>query len=174
MSWFNHLCLIIASKIYDCEPMYFYDAMNSSNASNWMNFVIIELNSLNKNNTWILVERSKNVKVHNSRWIFKIKEGIKDVEQTRYKAKLVSQGFAQRKSIDFNKIFSLVVKFTIIRILLSLLTQFDLLVEQMDVKISFLHGNLDEKIYMLKLEGFIKNGNENLVWLLNKSLYGLK
>ena len=51
---------------------------------------------------------------------------------------------------------------------------FDLHLEQLDVKIAFLHGNLGEEIYMLQPEGFEEQGKENLVYRLNKSLYGLK
>lgn len=52
--------------------------------------------------------------------------------------------------------------------------RFDLQLEQLDVKITFLHRELDEKIYMLKLEGLKKMGKENLVHRLAKSLYNLK
>ena len=46
--------------------------------------------------------------------------------------------------------------------------------EQLDVKTIFLHGNLEEDIYMIQLEEFIVQGQENLVYKLRKSLYGLK
>ena len=46
--------------------------------------------------------------------------------------------------------------------------------EQLDVKTTFLHGNLEEEIYMMQPEGFQVHGKENLVCRLNKSLYGLK
>ena len=51
---------------------------------------------------------------------------------------------------------------------------FDLHLEQLDVKTTFLHGELEEEIYMFQSEGFGETGNENLVCRLNKSLYGLK
>ena len=50
----------------------------------------------------------------------------------------------------------------------------DLKVEQLDVKTTFLHGDLEEEIYMHQPEGFVEKGKENLVWRLRKSLYGLK
>jgi hypothetical protein len=70
-----------------------------------------------------------------------------DVEK-RYKARLVVKGFAQKKGIDFDEIFSPVVKMTSIRTILSLVAVEDLHLEHLDVKTSFLHGDLEEEIYM--------------------------
>lgn len=70
--------------------------------------------------------------------------------------------------------FSLVVKHTSIRILMPLGTHLNWEIEKLDVKTVFLHGDLDENIYTNQLESFIKPGNEELVCLLKKSLYGLK
>jgi len=71
----------------------------------------------------------------------------------RYKARLVARGFSQQEGIDYNEIFSPVVKHCSIRILLSLVTQLNLELHQMDVTTAFLHGNLEEKIYMKISEG---------------------
>jgi len=84
------------------------------------------------------------------------------------------KGFAQKKDIDFNEVFSLVVKMSSIRVVLGLATSLNLEVEQLDVKIAFLHGDLNEEIYMDRPEGFKIKGKENLVCRLRKSLYGLK
>ena len=66
------------------------------------------------------------------------------------------------------------VKHTSIKTVLSLVVYFDMELEQMDVKTAFLHGELEETIYMLKLEGFTQHGHEHLVCKLKESLYGLK
>jgi len=71
------------------------------------------------------------------------------------------------------RFFSPVVKHTSIRMVLAIVVQFDLELEQMDVKITFLHGEL-EKIYMKQPESYIQEGKENKVCLLKKSLYRLK
>ena len=84
------------------------------------------------------------------------------------------KGYAQKEGTDFNEIFSPVVRFTTIKIVLSMCATFDLHLEQLDVKTTFLHGELEEEIYMLQPEDFAEIGNENLVCKLNKSLYGLK
>jgi hypothetical protein len=97
-----------------------------------------------------------------------------DGGKKRYKARLVVKGFAQKKGIDFDEIFSPVVKMTSIRTILSLVVVEDLHLEQLDVKTTFLHGDLEEEIYMQQPQGYEVKGKENLLCKLNKSLYGLK
>ena len=94
--------------------------------------------------------------------------------QLRYKARFVVKGFNQKKSIDFEEIFSPVVKMSSTRVSISLATRLNLEVEQLDVKTAFLQGDLEEEIYMQQLQGFEVKGKENLVCELKKSLYGLK
>ena len=65
--------------------------------------------------------------------------------------------------IDFGDIFSPVAKVTSIRLLLSVVVEFDFEVEQMDVKTTFLHGDLEEDIYMKQPEGFMLKGKKELV-----------
>ena len=86
----------------------------------------------------------------------------------------MSQGFTQREGIDYNEIFSLVVKHSSIRMVLALVVQQDMELEQLDVKTAFLHGELEEEIDMMQPEGFIEEGMDDKVCLLKKSLYGLK
>ncbi|OAE25205.1 hypothetical protein AXG93_855s1040 [Marchantia polymorpha subsp. ruderalis] len=113
-----------------------------------------ELKSLKENETWTVVDKPASKKIVGSRWIFKLKEGIPGVEKPRYKARLVAKGFSQQEGIDYNKIYSPVVKHRSIRIILSMVAIFDLELEQMDVKTAFLYGDLDETIYMQQPEGF--------------------
>ncbi|CAL1378886.1 unnamed protein product [Linum trigynum] len=84
------------------------------------------------------------------------------------------KGFGQRKSFDFDEIFSPVVKMTSIYTVLGLAENLNLEVEQMDVKTAFLHGNLEEEIYMEQPEGIKREKNEDYVCRLRKSFYGLK
>ena len=53
----------------------------------------VEMQSLIKNHTWILIKRPPNGKVVSCKWIYKVKEGIPGVEPQKYKAKLVTKGF---------------------------------------------------------------------------------
>lgn len=76
--------------------------------------------------------------------------------------------------IDFNKIFSLVVKMNSILVTLRLVASLDVELEQLDVKTAFLHGGLEKEIYMVQPEGFEVKGKEHTVCRLKKSLYGSK
>ena len=76
----------------------------------------------------------------------------------RYKARLVVKGFAQKKGIEFDEIFSPIVKMISIRTILSLVAVVYLRIEQLDVKKSFLHGDLEEEIYMQQLHGYEVKG----------------
>lgn len=84
------------------------------------------------------------------------------------------KGFTQREGIDFNEVFSPVVKYIFIRVLLAIVVLLDLELEQLDVKKTFLHGELEEEIYIYRSEGFMASGREDHVCLLKKSLYELK
>ncbi|GKB59915.1 retrovirus-related pol polyprotein from transposon TNT 1-94 [Tanacetum coccineum] len=105
--------------------------------------------------------------------VYKIKKNGDD-QVERYRTRLVVKGYAQKEGIDFNKKISPVVQMKTIRVVLAMCATYDLHLEQLDVKTAFLHGNLEEEIYMLQPEGFEQKGKENLVCRLNKSLYGLK
>jgi hypothetical protein len=91
-----------------------------------------------------------------------------------FKARLIAKGYSQVEGVDFSDIFSPVAKLTSIRVLMSLVATFDLDIEQMDVKTSFLHGDLKEEIYMKQPKGFVVKGKQELVCKLKISLYGLK
>ncbi|GJV45103.1 retrotransposon protein, putative, ty1-copia subclass [Tanacetum coccineum] len=102
----------------------------------------------------VACEDNSKQKLVSYKWLFKIKEGIKGVQRPRYKARLVAHGFTQRAGIDYNKVFSPVVRHTSIRVILALTGCKDYELEQLDVKTSFLHGNLKEVIYMRQPPGY--------------------
>ena len=80
----------------------------------------------------------------------------------------------QKEGIDYTEIFSPVVKMSIIRLVLGMVVAENLHLEQLDVKTAFLHGDLEEDIYMIQSKEFIVQEQENLVYKLRKTLYGLK
>ena len=108
------------------------------------------------------------------KWVYSRKEGPSEQGGIRFKARLVAKGYSQKEGIDFSEVFSLVVRHTFIRVLLSIVAAQDLELEQMDVKTAFLHGHLEESIHMEQPPGFREPGAEGKVCLLQKSLYGLK
>ena len=72
----------------------------------------------------------------------------------RYKARLVVKRFSQKQDIDFDEIFSPMVKMSSVRVVLGMAAVMDLEIEQLDVKTAFLHGDLEEETYMEQPEGF--------------------
>ncbi|KAG8474442.1 hypothetical protein CXB51_034036 [Gossypium anomalum] len=98
--------------------------------------------------TWDLVKLPKGKKVVRCKWVFKKKEGTLGVEEPRYKARLVANGYSQIPGVDFTDVFSPVVKHSSIQALLGIVAMHDLELEQLDVKTAFLHGELEEDIYM--------------------------
>ncbi|GJR94831.1 retrovirus-related pol polyprotein from transposon TNT 1-94 [Tanacetum coccineum] len=155
------------------EPIIFQDKINSSEKDEWVRAMEEEMSSLKKNHTWELVDQPPGQKLISCKWLYKIKKGIEGLQKPRYKARLVAQRFTQRARIDYNEVFSLVVRHTSIRVILSLTACEDYELEQLDVKMAFLHDNLEETIYMRQPPGF-EEGTDNKVCLLKKSLYGLK
>ena len=71
-----------------------------------------------------------------------------DGGKKRYKARLVGNGFAHKKGIGFDEIYSPIVKMTSIRTILNIVAIEDVYLKQLDVKTTFLHGDLEEEIYM--------------------------
>jgi ATP-binding cassette subfamily B (MDR/TAP) protein 1 len=96
------------------------------------------------------------------------------VTSKRYKARLVARGFTQKEGVDFNDVFSPVVNHKSIRILLAMMVEFDLELEQMDVKTTLLYGDIDEIILMRQPEGYAEKSKEDYVCKLNRYLYVLK
>ena len=91
-----------------------------------------------------------------------------------FKARLVAKGFRQKEGVYYFNTYAPVARITSIRVLFSLASIHDLYIHQMDVKTTFLNGDLDEEVYMEQPEGFVLPGNEKKVCKLVKSLYGLK
>ena len=119
-----------------------------------------EMDSLMHNQTWDLVRLPESKTTLQNKWVYRLKE--EDGGKQRYKAILVVKGFAQKKGIDFDEIFSPVVKMNSIRTILSLVATEDLHLEQLDVKTTFLHGDLEEEIYMQQPEGYEVKGVEEV------------
>ena len=107
------------------------------------------------------------------KWIFK-KKMKTDGSIDKYKAILVIKGYKQKEGLDYFDTYSPVRRISSIRMLIAIVAIHNLEIHQMDVKIAFLNGDLDEEIYMEQPEGFIVPGQEKKVCRLVKSLYGLK
>ncbi|KAH9706020.1 Integrase catalytic domain-containing protein [Citrus sinensis] len=166
--------LTAAQELNDDEPRTYQEAITGKNKLEWKRAMDEEMASLMKNKTWELIEKPAKRKTVSCKWIFKIKDEIPSAELRRFKARLVARGFTQKEGIDFTKVFSPVVRHASIRIILALVAVQDMHLEQMDVKTTFLHGELQEEIVIQQPKGYVTSGKEDCVCLLKKSLYGLK
>lgn len=127
-----------------------------------------ELEALRKRKVFELVDLPKGRKVIKNRWVFDQKT------DGRKKARLVAKGFSQIEGTDFNEIFSPVVRFESVRLMLALAALEQWYITGLDVKSAFLYGELDEELYMEQPEGFKLKGQETKVLRLKRALYGLK
>ncbi|KAK4396977.1 Retrovirus-related Pol polyprotein from transposon TNT 1-94 [Sesamum angolense] len=155
------------------DPITFKDAMASLEAKQWKEAVNSEMDSIVSNRTWVLVDLPSGCTTIGCKWIFK-KKLKPDGSVDKFKARLVAKGFKQKEGIDYFDTYSLVARLTTIQVLIALASVYNLSIHQMDVKTTFLYGELEEEIYMDQPEGFVAHGNERKVCKLVKSLYGLK
>ena len=132
-----------------------------------------EMDSFHENLTYELMDLRDGMKALRNKWVYKLKTG-EDGSTSRYKARIVMKGFQQKKGVDFDEIFARVVKMTSIHTVLSMSVSTNVDIEHLNIKTTFLHGELEEEIYTQQPEGFEVKGKENLVCRLRKSLYGLK
>jgi hypothetical protein len=139
----------------------------------WAQAMQEELEALKKNNTWKLVPLPEGKKIVGCKWVFSIKYKA-DGSIDRYKARLVAKGFTQTYGIDYLETFSPVAKLNTVRVLLSLAANLDWPLHQLDVKNAFLHGDLDEEVYMDIPPGYTGSAETKIVCKLERALYGLK
>lgn len=139
----------------------------------WKQAMNVEMEALEKNGTWELVRLPKGKKPVGCKWVYTVKYRA-DGSLERYKARLVAKGYTQTYGIDYLETFAPVAKMNTVRILLSLAANYGWDLQQFDVKNAFLHGELEEEIYMEVPPGYGKDLAANTVCKLKRALYGLK
>jgi hypothetical protein len=142
--------LTASIALHEKEPTCFSQA---SKSAEWRTTMNTEVDALLKNGTWSLVPSSPNMNIVGSKWVFCIKRKA-DGQIERYKARLVAKGFHQQPEIDFAETYSPVVKPITIRTVLAIAVSAGWAIRQVDVSNSFLHGHLQETVYMAQPPGF--------------------
>ncbi|RVW29582.1 Retrovirus-related Pol polyprotein from transposon TNT 1-94 [Vitis vinifera] len=141
------------------DPETFSQAISCKESNLWYDAMKDEMNSMASNGVWNLVEFPNGAKAIGCKWVFKTKKDpLGNIE--RYKVRLVAKGFTQNEGIDYKETFSPVSKKDSLRVIMTLVAHFDLELQQMDVKTTFLNGNLEEEVYMKQLEGFSSSSGE--------------
>ena len=139
----------------------------------WREAMQVEMQALEKNNTWEKCRLPQGVRPVGCKWVFTIKHKA-DGTVERYKARLVAKGYTQTYGIDYSETFSPVAKIDTIRVLFSVAANQNWPLYQFDVKNAFLHGELKEEVYMEAPPGFSYDFRTGEGCRLKKALYGLK
>lgn len=152
------------------EPMNYSQAVKDRN---WKIAMEKEMHSIEANHTWKLTELPAGKKTIGLKWILKLKKDAQG-NITKQKARLVAKGYVQEQGVDFDEVYAPVTRLETVRLLLALAAKCEWEVHHLDVKTAFLNGDISEDVYVLKPEGFVKEGKEHMVYKLIKALYGLR
>jgi hypothetical protein len=152
--------------IHEVEPTCFEQAVGNPK---WDNTMDEEMVALDVHLTWELVALLEDKKIIGCKWVYKVKHNA-DGSVSRCKARLVAKGYAQTYGINYEETYSPVAKMIIIRAIIAKGWS----LHQIDVNNVFLHGYLQEEVYMEQPLGYVDQTHLNLVCRLNKTLYSLK
>lgn len=141
-------------------PVNIEDVMKREDKEKWIDSMKSEYNSLLSRGTWILVDRPQDLPVIKNKWVFTIKRA-KNGEIERYKCRLVAKGCSQKYGVNYIETFSPVTRYSTIRTVLALATEFKLHIHQLDVTAAYLYGDVDSDIYMEQPVGFEDSKNLN-------------
>jgi hypothetical protein len=134
----------MAKVVQDVEPICFEDAIGHAL---WDKAMDEEMAALDANRTWELVPLPEGKKAIGCKWVYKVKHNSYG-SISRYKARLVAKGYAQTHGIDFEETFVLVAKMATVRAVITVVASRGWLLHQMGVKNAFLHGELQEEVYL--------------------------
>ncbi|XP_048618201.1 uncharacterized protein LOC111207841 isoform X2 [Brassica napus] len=162
-------CSYLIALATNIEPKHFREAMKHKV---WRDSMKSEIDALERQHTWDLVELPSNKKALGTKWVYTIKL-LSDGTIGRHKSRLVVLGNNQKEGLDYTETFSPVAKMVTVRIFLDIAAKKNHEIHQMDVHNAFLHGDLQEEVYIKVPFGFSKPDDKR-VCRLRKSLYGLK
>ena len=139
---YEHEAHILVSDTEKDDPLTFKEAMEDPDVDKWQDAMNQEMESMYSNSVWELVDLPDNVKAIGCKWIYKKKMGADGKVET-YQARLMAKGYTHREGVDYEETFSPVAMLKSIHILLSIASIYDYEIWQMDVKTTFLNGQID-------------------------------
>ena len=145
---YNHLSYSSCSCIASLDSISLLNTIcEALSHPGWRGAMVNEMQALDDNGTWDLVPLPTSKKAIGCRWVFEIKFNL-DESTAGLKARLVRKGYAQTYGVDYSNTFSLVDKLTSVRLFISLVASYDWDLHQLDIRNVFLHGDLQEEVYM--------------------------
>jgi hypothetical protein len=153
------------------EPTSYKHATEGPEKALWILAIRNEFDGLHEMGTWDCILKPDGVKLLRTKWVFKVKrvEG----RETIYRARLVVKGYTQIEGVDYNEIFSPVVRHSTVRLVLAICAHYGLHTRHLDAPKAFVQADIDTDIYMSFPQGF-KHKKAGYCLKLKKSLYGLK
>ncbi|KAJ3699854.1 hypothetical protein LUZ61_003559 [Rhynchospora tenuis] len=161
--------VFLAAVTKEREPNHFGEAVKDKN---WCEAMKAEIDALERNATWTLEDLPSNKVAIGCKWVYRIKYHA-DGRVERYKARLVALGNRQVQGVDYTETFAPVAKMVSVRTFLAVAAARNWELHQMDVHNAFLHGDLNEEVYMRLPPGFA-HSQPGKVCRLRKSIYGLR
>lgn len=152
------------------DPLSYEEAVKSPK---WKVAMDAEIRSIEKNQTWSLTELPAGAKKIGVKWIYKTKLN-EFGEVDKLKARLVAKGYAQKHGMDYTEVFAPVARMDTVRMIIAVAAQRSWSIYQLNVKSAYLHGELNEDVFVEQPRGYEQKGGEHKVYKLHKALYGLK
>ncbi|KAK4384428.1 Retrovirus-related Pol polyprotein from transposon TNT 1-94, partial [Sesamum angolense] len=143
-----------------------YRQRYTNEKNEWMGVMVEEMESCKRTILGELVQLSAGKKVIGCKWVYRKKPAVSEKKRKKFKARLVAKEYSQQKGIDYDEIFSPVVRHISIRVVLALVAIWDMHLEQLNVKTIFLYSNLEEQIYMEQPDRFQMSKAKPVITLL--------
>lgn len=138
----------------------------------WRTTMDAEIEAIKKNDAWELIELLVGAKKVNVKWVYKTKFN-ENGDVDKYKARLVAKGYTQKYGIYYTEVFALVARLETIQLVISIATQKKWKILQLDLKSTFLHGELNKEVFIEQPPDYQQKGAEQKVYKLKKALYGI-
>ena len=160
------------------DPVSREEMLNHPHREGYIDAEVVEMEQLLAQKVYELVERKRDMNVLGNRWVYKAKRAPTSGEISKFRSRLVAKGFKERFGIEFTETFSSNIRMDAVRLMLALVAYYDLDCWHFDIRAYFLHGELEEDIYMEQPEGYhegpVKGQPGELVCKLIKAIYGTK